>query len=921
MQRDSKGRIVVYGSGPLPSPVLLVGEAPGEEEAHRGRPFVGKSGREQDWYVSHNCRCGHHRRYHQLSDDARGRSTLGACSSPSCSCVTFRILVSSSWYKTNVVKEWRVGNPDPTPSQVREWGPVLEDEILRCSPRLIIAVGRFAARWLLGDAADMEAVHGLPHHAGAFDSSLSNRARGAIVLPIYHPATGLYDGSMRGLVDWDYEQVAGVLHALEVDEPVPVVNDLDTIGDNTHYSDVPGSIVGRWFDKYPPRVLGLDTEGTPTAPWSIQLSDHPGYGIMLRASRDDFAAGISALQAIIDSGTLLVMHNAPYDVEMCEAMGLDMRSARVWDSMDWAYLRLTEPQGLKPLAWRTCGMRMQSYSDLVGSAGVEKQLAYLADVEDGDWPKPEPRVIHENDGTSRAYQPQTVQSRAKKILLDYYTGKVDKDGVGVDPYKRWQQVDEELRAIVEGGEGLGPMPESTLDDVSLEEATQYACRDSDAALRIYLSAMGGEDRGEWEGLHQEAMDLFPVFYEMQKEGMPASVSHFERLRDDMTREMHQIGAGISSRFYHGRPFNPNSPPHVNRLLKRRGLKPEKTTKTGAPSTAKKSIEHLAYSDEAVKEIFAWRKRQHIRDSFCAPILARIVRGEGEDIGRVRCRIKTTRTAARRLAATDPNLLAIPVRDEMGRRVREGFVAPDGYVLGAWDLSGIEMRKAASLSGDPLMCRLFNEGGDLHSETVAAIFGIPRGQVDKNDLSTRIPAKTAGFGVLYGIQGAGLLDQLRSLGLEGWDEEACEDLIAKWLDTYGGVKEYIERTRREVTRDGVVYDEWGMPRRVPGIWHYKEHVAAEAARIAVSHRIQGGAQGMIRRSMRWLKERVRELQDAGFVVQWCLQVHDEVILLFEEDLWPVMDELVVEGLTQHHESDMVVPVEASGHKAKSWGELK
>lgn len=915
---ESSERITVPGFGRTPSAVMIVGEAPGVEEARKGRPFVGKSGREQDWYLSHNCQCGHHRRHHATTYDARGRLVLGACDADSCDCDRHRHVRSTSIYKTNVVKEYRTGNPDPSPAQIREWTPVLEREIEKCQPHTIFAVGRFAARWFLGDRADMEIVHGLPHQAGCFDASLAHRSRGAVVVPVYHPAAGLYDSAMKGLIDWDYEQACHVAWERERGLDVTTIDQLDTIGlekARKHYVDVPGEMLGTWYGKYPPRVLGLDTEGSPSRPWSIQLSDHPGYAMMLRTSRPDFAAGIDTLQRIIDGGTLLVMHNAPFDVSMCEAMGLDMSSASIWDTMDAAYFEGVEPQGLQGLAWRTCGLWTDKYADLVGAAGVEKQLDYLLEVEGGSWDKPEAQLIHENDGTSRVYQPQTVQSRAKKILLDYYGDKRDKDGNPVDVYKRWMDVDADVRGIAEAD--LGPMHESSLEDVDLETATEYACRDADAALRIYLAKAPS---APWKDLHDEAMDLFPVFYEMMKDGMPASRSHFESLAAEMTESMHRVGARISERYYGGKPFNPNSPVDVAKLLKKRGLKAEKTTKTGRVSTSKKSIEHLSDEDDAIADVFEWRSYAHVRDAFCTPILS-FIPDEGEDLGRVRCQIKTTRTATRRLASADPNLLAIPVRDELGRRVREGFIAPEGLAFGAWDLSGIEMRKAASLSGDPLMCRLFREGGDLHSETVSSIFGIPRDEVDKSDLSTRIPAKTAGFGVLYGIQPSGLLDQLRQLGLPQWDEASCADLIEKWLDTYPGVREYIERTGREVAETGIVYDEWGMPRRIPGIWHYSPHIAAEAGRIAVSHRVQGGAQGMIRNSMRWLKKRVAELQAMSFTVQWCLQIHDEVVLLFDEDLWEMLDDIVVEALTCHHGSDMVVPVEASGHMARSWGGLK
>jgi len=862
---------------------MLVGEAPGREEFMQGEPFVGKSGEEQEWYLQR-----------------RGRS-------------------ASDWYRTNVVKEYREGNPDPTKSQVDEWTSVLEDEVWEEEPELIVAVGRFAARWFLGDEVDMDLVHGIPHFAGAFDPQLSSRGgpMNAIVLPVYHPAAGFYDNDMKAVIDWDYGQVCDVLEKIERGESVGVR--ADAYEGKEQYEDVSGEALMFAALGANPEVVAIDTEGTPNNPWSIQVSWVEGGSYVLRHDRADFQAGIDALQHVINSGALTVMHNALYDIEMCEAMGLDLSRARIWDTMYAAYLMRLEPQGLKPLAWRWCGMKMMgSYRDVVRGAAAEAQVKFLESVAARKWDRPDPRVIRENNGVSRIYQPQAAHVRAKKIINDYRVSLVDESKPVVDLEARWKAMDDEIAVQIENEPGFGAFPLPTLSDVSLDEAVLYSARDSDATLRLYYRL---RDQLAVRGLTR-TMDLgmttLPIFEEMQRTGMPASRKAFEELFEECEGEVDRLGARLSLEFYGGKPFNPMSRRDVTHLLMVRGLEGELETPTGAMSTSKKSIEHLRYEDPAVALVFDWREAQHVRDSFCKPILAKIPKGA--DYCSVRCSIKTTRTATRRLASTDPNLLAIPVRKDLGRKVRGCFRCEPGWKLGAWDLSQIEMRYLAHESEDELLCELFNEGRDVHTETAARIFNVPLDEVDK--MTQRLPAKNAGFGIVYGIAGPGLMTQLRMLGLTDWAEEGCEGLIRGWLNVYSGVKRYIRRSQDELADTGVVVDYWGMPRYVPGIWSPDHKMQGEAARIAVSHKVQGGAQGMIQNSMAWLKPRIEKMREGGAKVKWCLQIHDEIVLKFEEGLWGVLNGLVLEALTEHHgRGEMLVPILAEGAVADSWGELK
>lgn len=879
---------IVPGAGPCPNLVAFVGEAPGAAEADQGAPFVGRSGYELIAYLARHG-------------------------------VTFQ-----HYYRTNVCQEFTPGNPDPTPAQVAEWTPYLISEIRDCAPRLIIAVGRFAMRWFLGDAAELDACHGVPHEAGAFDPALSSRVpQGCVIIPTYHPALGLYDSDARALIDADFAAAAAAIKCVRAGGEVSIRR--DAYAGREVYQDLTGAAFAAYVT-LAGDAIGVDTEGTLDDQWSIQVSLTSGYGCVLRRSQPDFEAGIRGLQSVLDAADpplTVVFTNAPYDLAMGRAMGLDFSRCKLWDTMYGAYLPRTEPQGLKAGAWRNCGMRMQSYADTVGEAGLLRQRNYLVGVgwpawNDVDgWPKPEARLIEENDGTARVYKPQYIGTTARKIVADLDSGKFDKDGNPTDPYARWHNVDAAQRVHVESV--LGRMPIGTLADIPLAAAAHYAARDADASLRLYHAQVPRLRADHLDTLMQDGMLLLPVFEEMQSNGMPASRAYFAALYDDLTADMRRFQRQLSAEYFDGQPINPGSSKQVAALLRRRGLRAALRTESGDPSTAKKSIEHLRYTDPAFALVFDWREAQHARDAFCTPVLARIPADWPEPTYPIRCKIKTTRTATRRLATSDPNLLAIPSRKDMGKRIRSGYVCADGEVFVAADFSQIEARFMAHESRDPLLCRFFREGRDIHKETAALIWNMPLDKVTKKE---RDVAKTANFGIIYGIQGAALLAQLRMQGAEGWTEEKCDALIHSIMHLYSGMSAYIAAVAVQVRREhGVVRDHWGMPRYLPGIYSTDRAVAAEAARHAVSHRIQGGAQGMIQKSMIWLAAEIRTLQRADYNVKWRLQIHDELILTCAEDVAEVVKEIVLEGLINHCGIILRVPVEAEGKIAKSWGELK
>lgn len=447
--------IVVPGYGRKPNNILLCGEKVGQEEANKGRPFAGRSGEEQRWYLE-----PHH-------------------------------LNPNNWYLTNIRQHFVEGNPDPTPEEITYWTPRLINEIKEVQPKLIIAAGRYAIKWFLGEDAELDMCNGLPHRPGCFDPSRANRVpKDCVILPIYHPAAGFYQAKTRTEIAKNYASVANTIKLINAGLPIQFRED-EYLGREEYY-DVTGSELSYYIlcEKEAISQFAIDTEGIPDNPWSIQISWNPGEAYTLRTNQPDFIDGIRSIQCLVDYDERLVIthcaqtpQGAMYDVIMSRAMGLNLSRARVWDTMYALYLLRTEPKGLKPASWRWCGARQDPYQELLGDLAKQKQISYLERAIDRNYPRVPARTIRNNDGTSEKYQPQAAHTTITRLLSDIYSNKVTKDGP-VDPYDRWKKLDAEVRKQVESVHG--PMPIATLDDVELSKAVRYACRDADLTLRLKL---------------------------------------------------------------------------------------------------------------------------------------------------------------------------------------------------------------------------------------------------------------------------------------------------------------------------------------------------------------------------------------------------------------------------------------------------
>lgn len=949
--------IIVPNHGPQPCPVLFLGEAPGEKEAQKGIPFAGPTGREiSDYLRPHN-------------------------------------LTHKYWRRANVVQQYIEGNPDPTPELLAKWMPVLEDEIRQTQPKLIIAAGNFAARALLGDTPKtkrMRAIHGIPHQPGCFDSSIAHRAQGAVVLPMYHPASGLHLYNNRSSIAWDFEQAVALIKRIgdnhflstQVEQVLEYMSPTDVLASKEDYRDATGEDLITYVgcaDSF----LGIDCEGSPTNPWSIQVSNSQGSGRLLRCTQPDFQTGITAIQHAVNRGVLIILHNAitptraMYDITMARAMGLDLTRANIFDTMWAAFLLRREPWGLSDLSWRHCGMMSEDYETVLAQHGQSKQITYLKQVVALDPSRPDKILVRLNNGLPKYYQPMRLKVTANRILKDIKAQKLDKDGNLPDPFERWHRCSadswekqEYLQRIVKDYELThGPMPEATFNDVPLDKAMYYSCRDADAPVRLYPILQQKLIDAGVDHLMAPGISILKILEQYTHNGMPASLPYFEQLADRFKGEMHQIqdtlrtylstveiGQIINSRRHPTMErlvdaisatidkstttgYNPNSSPDTRKLLDacNINLDDNKKTKGGDISTAKGVIEKYRYTHPPIDLNFQYRERSKRRSTYCLPVIEDLrsnwsgERWAAHGIGIVHKPINM-KTGTRRFAG---DLLTLPVRQShgaeegFGRLIRDGYIAPPGYKLAAWDYSGWELRVFAHLTQDPLLLKVFHEGGDLHAETAYRLFGVPPEQ--QQPALHRIPGKTLNFAQIYGAYGKTLHAQFEQNGLRGWTVQQLNEMSdAWWEDIYTTALQWRLEVEEELRRLAATGDPWrdlfGMPRWLPGILSSDKYVQSETVRKAVSHVSQGTAQGALQCAMIHLAPQIELLNNSGYEIHPCLQMHDELDFWYRDDpgAFEVLDATVKDSMVNHsglEQFGFSVPIVVEGNTSQTFGGLK
>lgn len=402
----------------------------------------------------------------------------------------------------------------------------------------------------------------------------------------------------------------------------------------------------------------------------------------------------------------------------------------------------------------------------------------------------------------------------------------------------------------------------SMRQVPPEEVSPYACEDADITLQLYhkLRPILEED-GLDNLFYNLEMPLMEVLLEMEQVGVKLNAKTLNDATEELNAELislekkiHEVVGGI--------PFNINSPKEVGDILFEHlqlSEKPKKT-KTGQFSTNEEELQKIADRHPVVNMILRYRGIRKLVNTYIEPLPTLI----NPQTGRIHTTYNQTITATGRLSSTDPNLQNIPVRDEDGKQIRKAFTAlvPGDIYLSA-DYSQIELRLMAHFSKDPHMIEAFNSGKDIHTSTAAKIYHISEDEVT-SELRRR--AKTANFGIIYGISAFGLANRLTIPRGE------ANDLIKGYFEGFPGVKEYMENIKEEAKKMGYVDTIMGRRRYLKDINSQNSVVRGYAERNAINAPLQGSAADIIKMAMVNIQ---RRLKKEGLKTKMILQVHDEL----------------------------------------------
>jgi DNA polymerase-1 len=396
------------------------------------------------------------------------------------------------------------------------------------------------------------------------------------------------------------------------------------------------------------------------------------------------------------------------------------------------------------------------------------------------------------------------------------------------------------------------------------------------------------------------MPLLPVLFRMEEKGIRIDPGIFGKLSEELaegTQEIEKKVAAIA-----GPEFNINSPKQLSFLLfEKLGLPPVKKTKTGY-STDVEVLERLSGAHAIPGLVLEYRTLAKIRSTY-VEVLPGMVNPRD---GRIHTTFHQTQTATGRLSSSDPNLQNIPVRADLGKRIRSGFVAEPGCVFVGADYSQVELRLLAHLSGDAELTRRFREGEDIHVATACAVFGVPPPGVTPE---LRRRAKVINFGILYGMSPFGLS---RELGIGG---KEAKQYIDQYFRRYPGVYRYIEDLKEQARKDGYVHTILGRRRFLRDINSQNKVLREAAERMAINTPIQGSAADIIKMAMIRVD---REFRDRHMRAGLVLQVHDELIAEAPEAEAAEVERLLtgaMEGV-----ASLTVPLTVSVSRGKHWGEI-
>ena len=441
-----------------------------------------------------------------------------------------------------------------------------------------------------------------------------------------------------------------------------------------------------------------------------------------------------------------------------------------------------------------------------------------------------------------------------------------------------------------------------MSQVEIEKAADYSCADADMTGRLNeILTKDLQGQGLWQLYDETEMPLVPVLFTMEENGIAIDTNILAVMSRDLGEQITMLEGEIYSRA--GQKFNINSPQQLGMILADKMQIDAVRKKSGGYSTAADVLEGLREVNPIIGYILDYRQLTKLKSTYIDALPALV----NPKTKRIHTSFNQTRTTTGRLSSSDPNLQNIPIRDELGRRIREAFIAPTGALLMGVDYSQIDLRALAHLSRDENLLDAFRHDEDIHTATAAQLYGVLASGVTP---AMRRLAKTVNFGVIYGMSGYGL-EQATELS-----REDAGKFITAYFEKYPGVKKYLELTKEQARKTGYVQTILGRKRLIQDINASNRQVREAAERMAINMPVQGTSADIIKKAMVNLH---REMLQRKLQSKMLLQVHDELVFEVPEAEMAEMRQLVPEMMVTAIQ--LSIPLKVDVKTGRNWGEME
>ena len=446
----------------------------------------------------------------------------------------------------------------------------------------------------------------------------------------------------------------------------------------------------------------------------------------------------------------------------------------------------------------------------------------------------------------------------------------------------------------------------TMAEVPIDQAASYAAADAEVVLRLIPELETELVSSHGDRLYKEIeMPLVAVLADMEMAGISLDTPYLARMSAEMGLRLADIEKAVYQAV--GSAFNLNSPQQLSdALFNRLHLEPpDRTAKTatGFYSTSADVLESLRGKHPAVDLVLEYRELSKLKSTYLDALPQQV----NPQTARIHTSYNQTGSVTGRIASSDPNLQNIPIRSELGRQVRNAFVAQPGQQLLSVDYSQVELRIVAHMAADEAMLATFRAGLDIHTATAAAVYHVPLDQVTK-DMRRR--AKGINFGLIYGMSAFGLT-RVTDLTLA-----ESENFVQAYFEQFPGVKRYLDNMRRQAADQGYVETLLGRRRYFPGLKNQSDrNIRNREEREAINAPIQGSAADIMKIAM--LRVPIA-LVEAGLSGRMLLQVHDELVLEAPQDELKKTAALVQEVMENAYQ--ISVPLATEARSGPSWGDM-